>query len=66
MSYGQIDALDGHDNDWGFHITEVKDARGADMTYTINQTMMRIDIPTALKSGEQMSFAIKWWYNIPG
>lgn len=63
MSYGQLDALDGHDNDWGFHITEVKDAKGADMDYTINQTMMRIDLKNTLKPGSKISFSIKWWYN---
>lgn len=63
MSYDQIKALNGHDNDWGFHITEVKDAKGADMTYTINQTMMRIDLPSPLKPGDKMTFGIKWWYN---
>ena len=63
MSYRQIDGLDGHDNDWGFHIMEVKDARGADMAYTINQTMMRIDLKSTLKPGDKISFSVKWWYN---
>jgi len=63
MSYSQIDGLDGHDNDWGFHIMEVKDAKGGDMTYTINQTMMRIDLATPLKAGQKIVFSIKWWYN---
>ena len=63
MSYRQIDALDGHDNDWGFHIMEVKDAKGGNLNYTINQTMMRIDLPSTLKPGAKISFNIKWWYN---
>ncbi|KYG83901.1 M1 family metallopeptidase [Roseivirga echinicomitans] len=63
MSYDQIKALNGHDNDWGFHITEVKDAKGGNMTYTINETMMRIDLPSPLKAGDKMTFGIKWWYN---
>lgn len=63
MTYGQIDALDGHNNDWGFHITEVKDARGAEMDYTINQTMMRIDLDQTLAPGEKVTFSIRWWYN---
>tara|TARA_R110001599_G_scaffold90711_2_gene238691 strand:+ start:3095 stop:5437 length:2343 start_codon:yes stop_codon:yes gene_type:complete len=63
MSYEQLVALNGHDNDWGFHITEVKDAKGGNMTYTINETMMRIDLPSPLKAGEKMTFGIKWWYN---
>ena len=51
--------------DGGFKIDFVKDLDGDDMTYTINGTMMRIDLPTTLKSGERTSFSIKWWYNIP-
>ncbi len=51
--------------DGGFKIDHVKDLNGGDMKYTINGTMMRIDLPTVLKSGEKISFDIKWWYNIP-
>ena len=51
--------------DGGFNIEYVKDASGMPLPYTINQTMMRIDLPKALKSGSQVSFSIKWWYNIP-
>ncbi|UQD55075.1 M1 family metallopeptidase [Flavobacterium sp. K5-23] len=48
----------------GFNIEYVKDAKGAPMSYTINQTMMRINLVTPMKPGEVMSFSIKWWYNI--
>lgn len=50
--------------DGGFNIEFVKDANGKPLSYTINQTMMRLNIPKPLKSGEQISFSIKWWYNI--
>ncbi len=50
--------------DGGFNIEYVKDASGKPMSYTINQTMMRLNIARPLKSGEQISFSIKWWYNI--
>lgn len=50
--------------DGGFNIDWVKDANGMPMKYTINMTMMRIDLPQPLKSGEQLKFSIKWWYNI--
>ncbi len=30
----------------------------------INRTMMRVELPNALKTGDKFSFAIKWWYNI--
>ena len=48
----------------GFNIEHVKDALGKAMKYTINQTMMRIDLASPLKSGQKISFSIKWWYNI--
>ncbi|MBD1262980.1 M1 family metallopeptidase [Maribacter polysiphoniae] len=51
--------------DGGFNIEYVKDDSGKPLPYTINQTMMRVDLPEVLKSKEQISFSIKWWYNIP-
>jgi len=48
----------------GFNLEYVKDAKGNNMKYTINQTMMRIDLPQPLKKGEKLVFSIKWWYNI--
>ncbi|WP_372753905.1 M1 family metallopeptidase [Mariniflexile sp.] len=50
--------------DGGFNIQEVKDATGNPLKYTINSTMMRVELPTTLKSGEKFAFTIKWWYNI--
>ena len=50
--------------DGGFNIEYVKDAKGRQMDYVINNTMMRINLPQPLKSGEKISFSIKWWYNI--
>lgn len=51
--------------DGGFNIDFVKDASGKALPYTVNFTMMRVDIPTPLKSGEQYTFSVKWNYNIP-
>ena len=50
--------------DGGFKIDYVRDAAGKPMNYTINETMMRIDLPKPLLSGEKVVFSIKWWYNI--
>ena len=50
--------------DGGFKIDYVKDTEGNDMKYIINKTMMRVDLPAPLQSGESTSFSIKWWYNI--
>lgn len=63
MTYGQLQGLNGHDNDWGFHIMKVADAKGKALPYTINRTMMRIDLPTPLKPGAKIAFSIDWWYN---
>ncbi len=51
--------------DGGFHIEYVNDANGKPLPHTVNWTMMRIDLPQPLKSKEQISFSVKWWYNIP-
>ncbi|MRX66922.1 hypothetical protein SAMN06265349_102851 [Flavobacterium resistens] len=48
----------------GFNIEQVKDAKGNPMSYTINETMMRINLASPLKPGEKISLAIKWWYNV--
>jgi hypothetical protein len=63
--------LDGFSNKYlkkdlerGFNIELVKDAKGNPMSYTINETMMRINLATPLKPGEKISFSVKWWYNI--
>ncbi|MEA9411429.1 M1 family metallopeptidase [Flavobacterium sp. PL02] len=67
----QVLAVEGFSNKYlkdglerGFNIESVKDAKGNPMSYTINETMMRINLPAPLKAGEKISFSIKWWYNI--
>lgn len=50
--------------DGGFNIEEVSDTNKKPLQYTINQTMMRVELPKTLKTGESFSFNIKWWYNI--
>ncbi|NRD20895.1 M1 family metallopeptidase [Winogradskyella eckloniae] len=50
--------------DGGFNIEHVKDVNGKDLEHTINRTMMRVELPSVLKSGGKFSFQIKWWYNI--
>jgi hypothetical protein len=50
--------------DGGFKIKSVKDASGNALKYTINQTMMRVDLPKALGPGQKMSFSVEWSFNI--
>ncbi|MEL7122045.1 MAG: M1 family metallopeptidase, partial [Bacteroidota bacterium] len=52
------DALEKH----GCNITQVKDDNGNELKYTINQTMMRVELPQPLKPGEQFSFHVDWNY----
>ena len=48
----------------GFNIEYVTDANGSPIDYTINSTMMRINLQKPLAAGEKMVFNIKWWYNV--
>lgn len=50
--------------DGGFKLEFVKDNNGKQLPYTVVKTMMRVDLPKPLKTGEQFSFQIKWSYNI--
>ena len=50
--------------DGGFKLEYVQDNGGKPLHYTINKTMMRIDMPQPLKPNTSYTFKIKWWYNI--
>lgn len=52
------------DFDGGFNIISVTTAEGKALSKTINKTMMRVDLPTSLKSGESFSFKVAWNFNI--
>ncbi|MEK6780960.1 MAG: M1 family metallopeptidase [Bacteroidota bacterium] len=51
--------------DGGYKIKSINDAAGKALPYTINATMMRIDLPQPLASGQKYVFAIEWSYNVP-
>ena len=48
----------------GVNITSLTDVTGKKLSYTINQTMMRIDLPQDLKPGQKFTFNVKWNYRI--
>lgn len=48
----------------GFEIFEVTDAQGKPMAYTVNRTMMRIELPKPLGKDQSIKFNIRWAYNI--
>jgi hypothetical protein len=46
----------------GYDIKSVKDASGKALPYIINKTMMRIDLPTPMKTGDKFVFSVEWSY----
>jgi hypothetical protein len=54
-----------HLKGYGLNITALTDQLGKPLSYTINHTMMRIDLPVPLKAGQKFSFKINWNYKIP-
>lgn len=63
VSFGELKRMLS-DFDGGFKIEYVKNTDDTPLDYTINKTMMRIDLPNTLKPNASFSFKIKWWYNI--
>ncbi len=52
------------DKEYGDVILKVADAAGKELNYTINKTMMRIELPQPLKPAQKFIFKIDWYYNI--
>jgi Peptidase family M1 domain len=52
------------DKEYGDNILRVADAAGKELKYTINKTMMRVELPQPLKPGQQFIFKVDWNYNI--
>ncbi|MCW3090618.1 MAG: family metallopeptidase [Ferruginibacter sp.] len=52
------------DREYGDNILKVTDAVGKPLAFTINKTMMRLDLPSILKPGQQFIFKVEWNYNI--
>ncbi|MFY0712847.1 M1 family metallopeptidase [Seonamhaeicola sp. NFXS20] len=48
----------------GFNIQKVVDVNDKPLTYMINRTMMRVELPEPLETGDKFTFSIRWWYNI--
>src|SRR5687767_3950874 len=52
------------DKEYGDVIVSVTDAAGKKLPYTVNKTMMRVDLPSSLRPGQKFIFKIEWHYNI--
>jgi len=66
MSPAMIDKLEEakSDNGLGVNILKITDLLGAKLKYTVNKTMMRVELPTALKPGQKFAFKVDWNYKI--
>ena len=66
ISTTMIDRLDEEkiDNGYGDKITKLTDINGKSLKYTVNKTMMRVELPTALKPGQKIVLNIDWNYKI--
>ena len=65
MSFRNIKRM--HDKmnfDGGFKLEEVRDSYNNQLTYIINETMMRVELSKPLRQGQSFSFKIKYSYNI--
>lgn len=62
----QLDRVDENktDNGYGFKILKLTDATGKALNYTVNKTMMRIELPVQLKPGQRFVFKLDWNYKI--
>jgi len=63
-AFNQLKNNQFYDFDGGFKLDYVQTTSGSNLRYTINNTMMRVDLPSPLRKGQSFSFKIKWWFNI--
>jgi hypothetical protein len=52
------------DREYGYEIGTVRDAGGRALRTTVNDTMMRIDLPTPLRPGTSIEISFDWQSNI--
>ena len=66
LSTTQVDNLldASKDNGYGDIITKLTDVAGKSLKYTINKTMMRVELPAALKPGQKFVFNLDWHYKV--
>lgn len=60
----QLRQLINTDKDLGVNIKKVADRSGTPLPYTINHTMMRVELPTPLAPGAKFVLQVDWQYNI--
>ena len=65
MSFKDLSEIINPANDLGVKILKVTDEKGTALPYTINNTMMRIDLPSVLLPKQKYKLKITWNYKIP-
>ncbi len=50
--------------DGGVNVTSVRDVANRALPYTIVKTMMRVDLPEPLQTGDSFTFSVDWYYRI--
>ncbi|MDB5253505.1 MAG: aminopeptidase [Flaviaesturariibacter sp.] len=62
----QLQALEekNKENGFGVNIVKLTDATGKPLTYLVNKTMMRVELPMPLKPGQKFVFNCDWNYKI--
>lgn len=66
VTEGQLERLEFRKNleGYGVNIEKVTDKNGKPLPYTINYTMMRVDLPQPLLPNQKFEFKVKWNYKI--
>jgi hypothetical protein len=59
---GYVSGITVSDYKGGYNIKSVKDASGKTLPHIINNTMMRVNLPAPLKTGEKFVFSVDWSY----
>ena len=67
MTHDQLLQMDPkeHLKGYGVNVTALTDAAGRPLSYTVNQTMMRVEMPLPLRPGQKFVFRANWNYKIP-
>ncbi|MEM9745037.1 MAG: M1 family metallopeptidase [Pseudomonadota bacterium] len=65
LSFGRLARMHAMEDDaYGHRVTAVTDGSGKALPYIINGTMMRVDLPKPLRSGESTAMKIDWSFNV--
>jgi hypothetical protein len=65
LSYNQLKSLLVRETfDGGVNITSVRDVANKALDYAIVKTMMRVDLPIPMQTGDTFTFSVDWYYRI--